>query len=64
MDKDQWPLGEECVVHRLTLFFRSVIVLVILLIINFRFMASRFRSLCDVVDLDLRFSVSIARALS
>ena len=36
----------------------------ILLIINFRFMASRFRSLCDVVDLDLRFSVSIARALS
>ena len=63
MDKDQWPLGEECVVHRLT-FFCSVIVLVILLIINFRFMASRFRSLCDVVDLDLRFSVSIARALS
>ena len=45
-------------------FFCSVIVLVILLIINFRFMASRFRSLCDVVDLDLRFSVSIACALS
>ena len=45
-------------------FFCSVIVLVILFIINFRFMASRFRSLCDVVDLDLRFSVSIACALS
>ena len=45
-------------------FFRSVVVLVIFLIINFRFMASRFRSLCDVVDLELRFSNSIARASS
>ena len=54
----------NCVVHRLTLFFRSVIVLVICLIINFRFKASHFRSFCDVADLELRFSISIARALS
>ena len=27
-------------------------------------MASRFRSLCDVLDLELRFGISIAHALS
>ena len=55
MDKDHRPLGEESVVcYRFSDF----------LIICFGFMASRFRSLCDVVDLEFRFNISIARALS